>query len=314
MKTKKAFEMSFNWIFALIAGGAILFLAIYGVSKFIDAGKTVAYTEIASQISAYLDPFQAGAASGKFSQMSFKKQAEVYFSCADYPAPFGKQTIAFSQEDIGDEKKGEQITFKDKYVFAEEPVKGKNMYIYSKPFDIPFKTADLIIFTSKNYCFKMATNNIKDELTNSEVINVKFENCNETDIEVCFGRVDCDISVRGECSEINCDDEYDYGYVLKDNKKLYYSGNLLYGAIVSSPELYECNVMRLAGRFSELGKVYLDKMNFIETTGCGSDIRSDLEIMISEAQALKSSSQIIELAKKAEIMDAKNEFALCKVY
>ena len=34
-KNKKAIEMGFNWLFAIIVGAFILFLAIYASSKFI---------------------------------------------------------------------------------------------------------------------------------------------------------------------------------------------------------------------------------------------------------------------------------------
>ena len=61
---KAIFGMSFNWIFALIVGGFILFLAIYGAGKFIKTSETTLYTETASKLTALLDPLETGLASG----------------------------------------------------------------------------------------------------------------------------------------------------------------------------------------------------------------------------------------------------------
>ncbi|MCS6954770.1 MAG: hypothetical protein NZM44_00220, partial [Candidatus Calescibacterium sp.] len=62
---KKA-EFNFVWIFAILAGIAIMILMIYGAIK---TGTTIIYfqdTDLTKQIISHLDPFQAGfAASAK---------------------------------------------------------------------------------------------------------------------------------------------------------------------------------------------------------------------------------------------------------
>ena len=39
LKDKKGFEMAFSWMFAIISGAVILFLALYTTSRFIDVKK-----------------------------------------------------------------------------------------------------------------------------------------------------------------------------------------------------------------------------------------------------------------------------------
>ncbi len=317
IKQKKAFEMSFNTMFAIIAGIIIIFLAIYGVTKLMSSGKQTRYTETGAQVVALLDPFQAGLNSGSYSKLNFKKQSQIYFDCSVYPLPFGKQTLAFSQEDIGIPEKGNAISFRDKYVFAASKVEGKELHVFSKSFDLGFKVADLLFISSEKYCFKMTPNRIKDELVKLNIENIKFDNCDETMKEVCFsGSISCDINIYGSCNSENCIDDYETGFVLKGNDKLYYAGNLVYGAIFSDSKIYECNVKRLMKRASELSYVYIDKINVVEAKGCGSAMSADFIAIANAANAIATSSvyQLDDLYEMAKESNKKNELAICKIY
>jgi len=82
MKNKKAIEMAFNWLFAVIAGGIILLLAVYGVAKFMNFSSAAVDTEIAAQFVAILDPAETGIASGKsIKPMEFRKDTRLHFTC-----------------------------------------------------------------------------------------------------------------------------------------------------------------------------------------------------------------------------------------
>ena len=52
---KKAVEMSFNWLFALIVGAVILGLAIYGATKIVKTGTQVVSTESAAKLISFLE-------------------------------------------------------------------------------------------------------------------------------------------------------------------------------------------------------------------------------------------------------------------
>jgi len=71
---KKAIAMSFNWIFAIIAGGFILFLAIFAAGQFIRTGEQTIYTETAASLISLFDPLETGLASGKAHEIGFKKR------------------------------------------------------------------------------------------------------------------------------------------------------------------------------------------------------------------------------------------------
>ena len=99
-KSKKGFEMSFSMIFSLLAGGAILFLAIYATVKLVNQGQETTYIEAAKSIDNYLGDLVTGIADGASTKISFRKETRIMFDC-DYPdvnSPFGKQSIRFSEE------------------------------------------------------------------------------------------------------------------------------------------------------------------------------------------------------------------------
>lgn len=299
-RDKKAIAISFNWIFAIIAGTIILFLAIYATTQYIQTSEKTIYTETAAQLISLFDPLETGLASGKSDEINFKKQSRIYLDC-NYlnNHPFGEQTIAFSEKTFGDKfgEKGEEVSIKNKYVFAEEVVEGKKMSIFSKPFFMGFKVADVIVINSDDYCFYKASNEIKDEIESLGIKNIQFsEDLSDNSCEgtsVCFIGSGCDINVLNN-------------KVVKGSSELYYTDSLLYAAIFSSSENYECNIKRLMNKFNELSLVYIDKIKIIENKGCSSNIEAKLRIMMDSAKALKSSGDIISLDDQADVINSIN--------
>ncbi len=315
-RDKRGIAMPFNWLFAIIVGVIILFIAIYATAKIIMGSEYQIYTETAAKLDILLDPIRPGLASGKSEQINFKKETRTYYTCSDL-GTFGKQTIAFSEKTFGDyQEKGGEIN-SIKYIFAEEMIEGKNLYLFSMPFEMPFKVDDLIFISGNEYCFYQAPNEIKEEIQNLNLKNIHFtessgdKNCTGT--KVCFGSK-CEISVYGLCEDFTCGSNYDYGKVFKNNKISYYDDSLLYATIVSSPEIYECNVKRLMKKLSELADVYTKKIDIIEMKDCGSIIEPDLLIMMQDAKALKSSEDLYLLSLKAESIDKRNPTGSCSLY
>jgi len=307
LKDRKAIEMGFNWIFAIIAGTFILFLAIYGASRFIETSESSLYTQSAAKLVSLFDPLETGLASGKSSEIDFKKQTKLYFDCEEraYP-PFGKQTISFTEKTFGDEygEKGGDITIKNKYVFSEEIVEGKKLHIFSKPFFMPFKIADIIIISSENYCFYDSPEYIREDLEGLNLENIYFINFSMdcSGKKVCFDG-DCEISV--------VENE---NFVLKDEQKLYYEGDLIYSAIFS--EIYECNIKRLMNKFYELGKIYLDKTEIIGRKECINNIGPKLANLMKDSKNLQSSEGLNNLFKDSLEIESINGDARsgCRLY
>ncbi len=96
-------------------------------------------------------------------------------------------------------------------------------------------------------------------------------------------------------------------------KKVYYVGDLIYGAIFSSPEIYECNVKRIKVKFDELAKIYLDKIKIIERKECESNIGQMLASVIG---GINNSRDLIGLYNQMNEIDSINNFAKsgCSLY
>ncbi|MEK6859317.1 MAG: hypothetical protein AABX54_00740 [Nanoarchaeota archaeon] len=308
---KKAIEMGFNWLFAIIAGGFILFIAVYSASKFIGISEQKYGTESAAKFVSLFDPLEIGLVAGKSSEIDFVKNTRVFFDCdADVNAPFGRQTISFSEQMFGKKwsEKSNRVSIKNKYVFSENVVEGKRFYLFSFPFSMPFSIGDIVITESGSYCFYDAPNEIVDDIEGLNIKNVIFPNltteCNG--IKVCFGgHSKCDIKVSTSES-----------YVEKNGKKMYYYGNLIYGAIFSSPENYECNVKRLMSKLNELGKIYISKIKIMEREDCEPKIEAKLSMEMGIAKSITSSRDLIRLGISSEEIDEINEAGKpgCKLY
>ena len=322
-KNKQGIEMGFNVMFAIFAGIVILSLALYGATRVITTSEKSISTETSAKLISLLDPLETGLASGKSEQIKFKKDVRVFLECKELENhPFGMQTIAFSEQSIGDKfgERGGEVPIYNKYVFSKNSFEGRELNIFSKDFSMPFKVADLIVINTEDYCFYSAPNEIKKDVENLNLQNIQFsdnlQNC--TGVKVCFD-VDssgCDIGVFGNCLGNECESDYDYGKVSKGIEDIYYADSLLYAAIFSSTDSYECNLKRLMSKFNELGLIYIDKIKIIQRSGCSSDIEIKLRGLMESAKSLSGSRDIINLAGIAREIDKANQAtaSACRLY
>ncbi|MFQ5531970.1 MAG: hypothetical protein ACE5ES_05110, partial [Candidatus Nanoarchaeia archaeon] len=246
MNKKRGYlQISFAWLFAIIAGAVILFLAIYGVTKLISTEEDILNAKTGKEIGVLLNPLETGFETGKVTSLTMPVESRIYARCK-IGGNFGKQTISVSQQSFNKwTETNLEIDFENKYIFAEIPVEGKKFYLFSKPFKMPFKIADLIYMapSSEKYCFlgledsgAMELEDIKDELVSLNQGNILIENCSEQEeiIKVCFSSgKDCYINVN-----------YGRGIFQKKGETMYFETDaLMYGAIfIDSSENYECNV------------------------------------------------------------------------
>ena len=304
MKSKKAIEFNFVWLFAIIAGAVILILAIYGAVKLGNIQRYQTDTEIAKKISIITDPLQAGFAEGSFGKISFKQETKINNLC--YDDAFGKNDISVSTRSrIGEEwiKAGGATSIHNKYIFGGG--QGKEFYVFSKPFYFPYKVADLIFITSHNYCFVSPPQEIEDEIAGLNIPNIEIENCTGDSVKVCFGTGSCDINVYGTCTT-GCDSNYDEGYIEKTGSRINYVDSLMYAGIFSDKEIYDCNVKRLMYRTAKIAEVFSKKADLMEARGCSSNLQGDLNLLGS-LTINASSSNLISVNQIAKQVEQKND-------
>lgn len=193
MKAKKgAIELSFSWIFAIIAGIIILFLAIYLSSNIISNGQKTTNAETGEQIGILLDPLETSFEAAETTSITIPVDTRIHNTC-DTTGNFGRQSIQLEQISLGKwTQTDESIFFEDKYIFSNAQIEGTNFYIFSEPFYFPFKIADLIYMTSSKdiYCFVDAPQNVENVISNLNETNLLITNdptnCSNGDITVCL--------------------------------------------------------------------------------------------------------------------------------
>jgi len=300
---KKALEMSFNWIFAIIVGAVILFLAIYFVGKIISTGRYQQDSLVAKELSSLTNPLGTGFAETSKAVIDLKLDTRIFNDCSSV-GNFGKSILsATTRSGIGKEwgDKGVEQELQSKYIFSEKVEEGKKLYVFTREFNMPFYVSDIMVFTSKNYCFINIPYDFENEFVNINAGNLKVGNCTLSDIQVCFNQ-DCDISI----------DTYEQS-VTKNGSKVYYTGELIYAAIFSDKETYECNIKRLMKRISHLTLIYQDKIDIINEM-CFSGLGPELQGLDSMAKSLNSSIDLGQVESSAFALDYKNDYAGCQLY
>ena len=306
--------MSFPWIFALIVGAFILFLAIYGVSKLIGTQETLQSAKTSKEIGILLNPLETGFEEAKSSTLFFPVETRVYTDC-NLGGDFGRQLIRISQKSFNKWVDTDlNVGFSNKYIFSKNPSEGEEFFIFVKPFDFPFKVSDLTYITSSRdvYCFVNAPDDIEEEIGNLQQENLLIENCSElksNDVrnvtKVCFG----------QARESGCAVQVDYGNKMvetRDGKVHFETDALLYGAIFAEKNIYECQVRRLMQRVESLARLYSQKINMV---GCGTNMQTDLIMLINSAKGVSDSSDLTLVNFVAEDIDSKNKAAgLCKLW
>jgi hypothetical protein len=275
---EKRAEFGFVWFFAIVAGIAILVLAIYGATKFGDVSETENQATIAKKISILTDPLEAGFTSATFGTITFQTETEIKNVCD--PSGFGRNSISArtkTEINTGKSEFSIPVSSSEKYIFSRDVDSGNSYYVLSKSFDFPFKIADYVILVSdsQNYCFKDAPEEVFEELSSLKIPIIHFDNCSRADSDmtvVCFGTEGCDVSVIGECQ--SCQDLFARGTVITSNgDSVPYVGNLLYAAIFSDTYNYECNVDRLLYRGSLTSRVLTRKAELMNARSCNTNLQ-----------------------------------------
>jgi len=315
MKNKRGIEFSFGWLFALVVGAAIIFLAIYAAVKFIGSEQNVQETEAAKQLDIILTPIETGYEEAKaVDSIEFPAVTRIYSNCSS-EGNFGEQSIRISTL-FGQkwQEQGLPITSYNKYIFSPDVMQAKNIYVLSKQFKMPFKVANMLFIWSDKYCFIGMPAEIEKEVTDLNLKNINVtsnpDTCDAGSKKVCnvlnYDLPGCDIFVNPNAKS-----------VVKSGKIVYYEGGLIYGAIFSEPEVYECQVKRLMKRTSELALLYKDKSGLIATKsdGCSSNLQGDLTGLASAGGQITSSIELRTINFIAESLSSSHEqMTDCKLW
>jgi hypothetical protein len=230
---------------------------------------------------------------------------------------FGRQQISTSQKSYGQwTEQSKPVEFNNKYIFSNNPSSGRNFYVFSKPFEFPYKVADLVYVLSadKAYCFVEAGSvrggDLEEEIQNLNqptlTLQDDVDDCIQGSIKVCFrNHPGCDIRVG-----------YNDGYVRKLSDRLYFEGDaLMFAAIFSDEETYECQVSRLMKRAESLADIYDQKYDLmLQELECDSELKVDLLIHKNLLEGYSSPSELRILGGAAYDLGFTNGLSDCRLW
>lgn len=313
---RKGIEFSFGWIFAIIVGAAVIFLAIYASSRLVGTERNIQNAESGSQLGAILGPLETGLESGKFAVMTFPTESRIYNNCFS-EGEFGTQKISFeSSSGVGNKwiGGGANTSYNNKYLLSQNIVQGKRAYVFSKPFEFPYKVSDLIFIWTDDYCFVNPPADVEEDVTglNLRGINISSDisDCPMNSKKVCFSPIGisgskCDIDVALNSKSVS-----------KNGKTTYYEDALIYGAIFANNELYECQVKRLMKRAGKLAEVYSSKIDLVSVTndGCGTNLQPIL-LIYKNLTKMESSFGLKEIKPISySLKQTNDEISACKIF
>jgi len=316
--------MEFAWIFAVIVGAMILFLAFYFVGTKLLSQKYEQATIEAQSLDILLNPFSQLGEISVISQdvIALPQRSTLSISCDN--TELGYNEITLMQKNTA----GIPRVVYDKYIFAEN-LEAKKFQAISAPFEMPWRVADVIILWpyEKQYCFVSAPDFIEETLGNSTetslnissiVFTTNKNSCPANSTTVCF---------QGQSSQSsNCDIIVDIvegalnhkGTTKKGNQRLHFAGDaLLYASIFSSKELYDCNFKRLMARLAAQSDIYRNKAVALASRGCSATF--NLDTLKQKAETLSEASTISESSvtaiwQTAKAIEQQNDIADCSLY
>ncbi len=315
IKHKKGFmNLSFGWIFGLIVGAVVLFLAIYMATQYAGLEKKSQTAQSGRQIEAWFNSLNTGENVSLSTTLTSSVETKMYSECKPY-GEFGEQILRVDEKSMNEFETGMEISFKNQYIYISKDsseIPTKSFSVFSNTFNFPFKISNLIYVTpiSKEYCFVTDDENREEKIENLNRKNFKvadsIDKCEENSETVCFTYEDCDINVRES-------------YVEKDGEKMYYSGDaLMYAAIFSDKELYECQLKRLMKRTNKLADMYIYKSK--DMIGCDmSTIKIGLNTLKEGAKGMTDaegevSQGLRSLASLQKSLNKKNDQWKCRLW
>lgn len=304
-------DFSFTWIFAFIVGAMILFGAFYGVNKFMEIKQLEGSGQAALNLKSLLNPLETGIESSKAQAISLAVESRISNKCTDY-GNFGKQIVEIEEKINKKWSKSLEVSFENKYLFFPEYLEGKNFYIFSKSFEFPYKIANLMFMTNKDefFCFVNTPREIGKELESQNQSNFLFKSstldCPDYSKNICFSSIssNCDILVDTTHKRVN-----------KDGDDVYYeTEGLLYGAIFSDKDVYECEVKRLMKRAKSINDIYELKSVNLLSSNCDSTIRNDLGPLGNLFTLYSSSFDLATMRNQVNSIKSRNTNSPCRLW
>ncbi len=278
---RRGFEMSFAWIFSIIVGAVIIFLAVYAALELGYGEREVADSIAAQELQGLFYPLTTtGESASKPGNISFPTSTRLSTSCLA-EGVFGIQEIRIAtRSGVGNpwQEAGVPARSSTTYLFAANLTEGKDFFTLVQPFNFPFKIGDIITLWNGQYCFINPPQEISNEIESLHldasgfIVSATSTSCPARSTQICF---------LGGVAASTCTITVDVAgrRVIKQRQTLSYEKPLFYAAIVADSALYECQVQRMFHRSAELARLYRSKSEFVAArshTACSAALQPEL--------------------------------------
>lgn len=313
LNNRKGIELSFGWIFSIIVGGAILFLALYAVSQLSDTERRVQQTlsaqELVTRLTEVTTSLEKTSLPGN---LTFATPTRITPRCVLQGSGVQEVLVAY-RSGIGEpwQENGIPARSSSLYLFSATPTEGRTFSMIVKPLLLPFKVGDSISLWSGNYCFVQPSGAVAEDLgllenAGNPIKSVnRVAECPKNSTSVCFAAAGNIAGSKNDCAIIV---DVIARTVEKQRRVVSYIDPLIYAAIFSEPELYECNVQRILRQAAFMARVYEEKSVYIASrsqNACSSALQPELHAYAALAQN-GSSRTLDALWKSAIVLDTRN--------
>ncbi len=269
MKSKKAFEIQFNWIFVLIAGAAILIF----FTSIIIKQKSITQSSINIDILKQMENIISGASVSADTIVPLEiPNIEIKVSC---------NKISIGQS---------AAQYQNLILFSPAPIKGDKIVTQTLPFKEPYKSANLLFITSAQAkyiliggdpLFREVNKTIPAELDKEDFAlydTSRIRDANNYKVKLVFfnsnlpsripdafrNKPDSDVAAIKVTGNI---EKGTITFYKKNGEALSSTGNFAYAgkssiiaAIYSeNPELYECNMRNVFSKNRIVTQIYKSK-------------------------------------------------------
>jgi len=262
MYNKKGIEITFSWIFAIIAGTLIFLFFIGFAADNMDLFGKLTAMRVSEEMNSAFTGLKTGLVS---TSLSFNKEIKLQFKC------------------IGEKKEKLIVGYRsgknlyDNLVFSPEELNGNEFLLMTKSWNVPYKV-DNFIFISDNRKYSLnglnqnefdkLKNDLPDDFKslierntgNGKIIEFKSDNspntCNKLTNDIVYYFIDTN---NGEM----------YGKICTKNMENkspldFYGDDMIYAAIFG--DQFDCLYPLIGEKFNIMRDVYLQKIGRI--TGC----------------------------------------------
>lgn len=308
----RGIEFSFSWLFSLLVGGVILFLALYASKSLVQTERQAQESELGVELTNVFTPLRTGGAETLIPRaITFPQPVAITLRCT----PQGTAVRVAARDNLAGRSEPYESLVRDSFVSGNITLQGKRVMSLVLPVALPYHVGDLIVLWSGSYCFIDPPDSVRErlELADNETIRIapSLAHCAPQSTKVCFA---------GSASPKVCDiriDSVSETLTFRGGKPQPYTGNLLYAGLFGTADQYECLVRQVAQQTALLGERYRTKSAFIssgQTTGCAGGMEGVLNTYVLQARAVNGSQGLPGLASAAEHLAASHDSLLCPLW